>query len=666
MASQRPGQDDPAAEVDAGLLVTHGVGVHARTSTLKSFVDPLLHRLAEEGQLVNVSALRLGEDEAIGGQYDALIVRYLRRRDAAGGVSGEERRLLIVEGRWSEAFLKSGSAWLLSWAGRNAIPMTWQLLGHNARSPLKLIASLLTLALLGAGIYFSRGVLWVWPALAVIAALGIATLSIVDDTRDVRREAQGMAGWLSAVAATGTLVIYQVQRGLVFSVAALGLVVLPVAAVLVGWLASLPFSSRLAFGLMSQIEALLLNGGAADMEAVSTNHVTAATIRTRLRGALVEIEQRVKPGGTVTVLAHSGGSPPAWRLLSEPEIGERPESAGLRYRLLTAGAALNWARKGFGSPATPLDDPLVNHARDESQRTLWLNFYSSWDPIPHGRVDPAPFKGWAPYPESADPNRLVRNLGAPVPGEHGEYWRNQQEFVPLLARAIDEEIEWRGPKPGERQRLWTNCRLALLSALVRTRLVIVALPVAALIEAMRGTRFLSCSTDGFGSGVTDALGSGASWAMSRLLYDAAYDDLCASPRLVAALIVVVLALAAYALLDVYTNLLWHSLGRRAILLRPDIGGGDSRIAVPVVPALLVWVPSVLLMPALLYPFQLGGFWWAATFVNTALACLEVFWLNGCLRAFARPEGDALARVHAAPIARQRQEAQQQAQYAPSP
>ena len=44
--------------------------------------------------------------------------------------------------------------------------------------------------------------------------------------------------------------------------------------------------------------------------------------------------------------------------------------------------------------------------------------------------------GWTTWSEAVppNPNRAVRNLGAPVPDEHGEYWENQQEFVPLLVR----------------------------------------------------------------------------------------------------------------------------------------------------------------------------------------------------------------------------------------
>jgi hypothetical protein len=55
--------------------------------------------------------------------------------------------------------------------------------------------------------------------------------------------------------------------------------------------------------LFQRIERLLLAGGIADMEAVASNKVSAARIRTRLRAGLVELERRVRPRGRITVVA---------------------------------------------------------------------------------------------------------------------------------------------------------------------------------------------------------------------------------------------------------------------------------------------------------------------------------------------------------------------------
>ena len=129
---------------------------------------------------------------------------------------------------------------------------------------------------------------------------------------------------------------------------------------------------------------------------------------------------------------------------------------------------------------------------------------------------------------------------------------------------------------------------------------------------------------------------------------------CGSPLLAGLLVVIAVALIAYALLDVYTSVCWQSLGRRVKTLRPE-RQPPPRLAVPVRSALLVWLPSLLLLPALLWPFHLGqSAWLAIAVANTLIAVCEIFWLNTCLRAFRDP---ALRRVCATPLGRQRPEAQ---------
>jgi hypothetical protein len=346
--------------------------------------------------------------------------------------------------------------------------------------------------------------------------------------------------------------------------------------------------------------------------------------------------------------------------LSEPEVYARQLQRRYRYRLLTVGAALTWAKRGFDDQATPLDAPLVNHDRPRHERTLWANVYASWDPVPHGPAPAAEFSGWTAWAEGPPgPNRMVRNLGAPVPAEHGEYWRNQQEFVPLLVRAIDPDVAWADRDAGPEGALWSNCRLALLSALVRARLVVLALPVAALITVLRGRRFIHCDSGGaYRSTLTDALGALARRVAEGLLgaevYASLRDALCATPLLAGLLVVAAVALAAYALMDLYTNVCWASLGRRAATLRP-LQQPPPRFSIPGRSALLVWLPTLILLPALLWPFHFGRTaWLAVTVTNTLIAVCEVFWLNVCLRAFREP---VLRRVCAAPFGRQRPAAQ---------
>ncbi|MGH8405913.1 MAG: hypothetical protein ACRESL_10535, partial [Pseudomonas sp.] len=92
------------------------------------------------------------------------------------------------------------------------------------------------------------------------------------------------------------------------------------------------------------------------------------------------------------ILAHSLViTLPAWWLLTENGIHDRQEAdRPLRYRLLTVGAALNWALCGFDYLPTPLTNRLVNSEQeDPTKKTLWLNVWSSFDFVPPGPVRPA-------------------------------------------------------------------------------------------------------------------------------------------------------------------------------------------------------------------------------------------------------------------------------------
>ena len=487
------------------------------------------------------------------------------------------------------------------------------------------------------------------------------------------------------------------------------MVLFPVLVVLVRLIASIPFMERIAGRMLNAIEALFTTGGVADMYAIVQTQVTAAAIHARTRNGLTELERMVRPGGTITLVAHSGGGPLGWWLLSEPPIHQRQASARFRYRLITVGAALNWALRGFRGYGTPLDRPLVNHqAASAEDRTWWMNVYGTWDPVSHGPVPASDFRGWHTWPEPGAPNRAVRNLGAPVPDEHGEYWRNQQEFVPLVWRAVVPDSAWAEEQAGAHHRLWSNCRLALMSALVRTRLVIIAVPVAAILGLLRGQRFIG--DDAYESAVVGALGDIVGGVVKNAIGEDGLRGLTngleAAPLLAGALVVGLLTLFAYALSDIYTNFFWRALGRRVESLRPAGGrrctllitlavvvwlpalvilpgvlrgrdaGIEAWLAVAALnlallilellwvyrlggcrlalPALLTWAPSIVVLPLLLGDFHLGWPSWSViTALNTAVAVAEIHWFFGCIRSL---DNEALAeRVYGQPIGRQRKE-----------
>lgn len=690
---------------DAGLLVIHGVGRHQQTTTLDAFVSPLLDRLAVEGEFVSTASTMLGDPHQPGGQFPGVRVRHRAR--------GGERELLIVEAGWNEVFIQAGPGRISPWVATHSPQMVAELIRYHARGWPRFIGTALMLA---AFVLTTVGIYARWPPAVVAVSFGIATLIAlamvwVWDFAEVRT-ISWRDRWQS-IPGVFTLLVYQLQRALVLVVLMLGIVLFPVLVVVLRLISSLPFVNRMADGLLAGLEALFTTGGVADMFAIADDQVMAAAIHTRLSTALVELERGVAPGGTITVLGHSGGAPLAWWMLSNPAVEERQRVARYRYRLLTVGAALNWAKRGFTGYATPLTYPLVNAGKPGEQRTYWLNVFSTWDPVPHGGVRPSEFSGWTTWPDDRAPNRTVRNLGAPVPSEHGEYWRNQQEFVPALWRAVDPDSRWAAEEAGVYHQRWSNFRLALLSALVRTRMLIIALPIAALIAMFGGQRFIG--TGAYHSAFTDYIADALRDALANVIGDDAVDGLldalASSPVLAGIITIAVLTVVAYGLTDVYTNFFWRALGRRvepllpalglngtfavlvavllwvpclvalpAVLVARDVGwpafpitvaAGFGLLAVELiwlarpgrphhlgVPVLLVWVPTLVLLPALLAFFRLGwGAWITISTVNTIIGAFEVLWFFGCLHTLGelrsgarelRPSG----RVFGMPIGRQ--------------
>jgi hypothetical protein len=580
-------------------------------------------------------------------------------------------------------------------------------------------------------VFATVGIYAEWPALIVAAAFASGMLLAVGmvwlwDFAEVRT-VRWQDRWQS-VPGVFTLVVYQQQRAIVLVVLVLGIVLFPILVVVLRLISSLPFVNRAADGLLAGLEALFTTGGVADMFAIADDQVTAAEIHTRLSTALLHVESGVAAGGTITVLAHSGGAPLAWWMLSNPAVQSRQTSTPYRYRLLTVGAALNWAKRGFAGYATPLDRPLVNAGLEEAARTYWLNVYGTWDPVPHGPVRPREFAGWRTWPDVNAPNRAVRNLGAPVPSEHGEYWRNQQEFVPVLWRAVSPDSRWADDEAGPYHQHWSNCRLALLSALVRTRILVVGVPVAALVAMFGGQRFIG--TGAYHSAFTDVIADAARNAVEGVVgedtVDSLLDALASSPVLAGVITLAVLAVIAYGLTDIYTNFFWSALGRRieplfpgpsardgavilvavllwvpslvvlpAVLYALDVGWLPMALVVVAVnllllaaelvllgrldqaphalgvPVLLVWVPTLVLLPALLAFFRLGwAAWITVSTVNTVIAAFEVLWFFGCVRALGVMHSGAreMARsktVFGMQIGRQRREATEAAEPAPS-
>jgi hypothetical protein len=732
---------DAPGENDAGLLVIHGAGIHEPISSLHEIVNPTLNRMRDERNLVSVTSIVIGLDEAKGGNYDGLIVEYTPEPNVIRPLPppDEVRKLLVVEGYWDRSFAMPSVKEVSPWSGRHVSRMAYEIFIYHFRTLGSFIAAALVLGLLATAVAFSnREMLSTALALSAFFVAFVAALAnVVDSWQKHEPHPQGQGGrwrYVFALAPAVPLMIYHLQRGLVMVITFAAMFILPVVTAIARLIATIPFLDWLARGLIASVETGLLVGPPTDVATISNNPVGSAGIQNRLRGALRELEARVKPGGTITVVAHSAGTPLAWWLLSEPTIHDRQRQLlrekRFRYRLITVGAALNWAKRGMDCTATCLDWPLVRWdeltrggGRDAADQIVWINAHATWDPVSHGGVWTSEYAGaWAtrdslledeptpspPTPATAvrrsawsrlglllfglvgillwlpalvlfktiefirphvdflraaprpdpdplkrsDPNVLMRSLGSPISAEHSEYFRNQQEFIPLLVTSIDGDVRWAQQDAAPSRRIpWANARAALLSALVRTRIIVFALPLFALGAGVADNVLITACPEQrtdttwqrhFGHDLPGTLHSAIDDV--PLLGDLT-DNVCNRLWIEDFVIVVAVALFAYALIDVYTEFLWQALGRRVRTLdrcgdavAPRLRRPSTWRAgfIPLLPALAVWLPTVL-APLLILPFnemQLG--FWILFAANATLMPFEAFWLDRCLRGIADP------------------------------
>jgi hypothetical protein len=617
---------------DSGLLLIHGIGSHPRTTTMSLMANPLLERLAREQQLIETQPESI-ESHTDGGSFDALRVTY-----RPNGQTPEEdtRELLIVEGRWNDSFERSDKTTVSAWVGQHSGQLMWFSTRYFARGIL-FLWSLVCLAFLGAAVYFAYDPHHAFIAPLAVGAMFIVALAVVlsGDVPVSEPQVRKM-GLLTVLAAASTFIAYQIQRGLVTIASGLGVVLVPLLVIIIRWLSALPLPRALKINFVSGFEESFMSGGIADMEVVVENHVDCAAIHARLRDALVAIESRVREGGRIVVVGNSGGAILAWWLLSEPDIQRRQAAAKHSYCLITVGAPFNWAKRGgFTSSATPLDAPLVNH--DSEMKTIWLNAAGTWDRGACGGAPSGEFAGWKTWPDgngNEQPNRLMRNRGSPMADEHAEYFANQQEFVPLLARAIDEEMPWAFLQTTTQQNHLSNIRLAIIAPLVRTRLMLLAVPVAAIARWIN-PEIVSCSGNQHPLWNAGWLRTSGAWVearMNSLGMEGTATGICHNDWIFNAMIVLISTVVALALFSAYNTILWPILGHHSSLTQI----GRRR------PLRSLWLAIVgvwgftFVAPLALYPFAAGpGYGLPAGYValiafNFFLCALEVWWLRSSL------------------------------------
>jgi hypothetical protein len=224
--------------------------------------------------------------------------------------------------------------------------------------------------------------------------------------------------------------------------------------------------------------------------------VQAAAMRSRVEG-VVDWLVRAQRCDETYVLGHSEGAVLAFDALCRLRD---PKLLGSVQKLFTFGAGLNKAWLLEADP-TRFPRPLPRHIH-------WVDFWTSYDPVPAGSLTPRPAA-----PRIYDPSAVTRakesppgalspdplpaehspEPGGPVSEEitgemdlmtdHGAYWKNYEEFLARVAQEIDAPRFWQsGFWPGRpthlalAERLWMR-----VSALVVMRLVATALCIMSLI-----------------------------------------------------------------------------------------------------------------------------------------------------------------------------------------
>lgn len=272
------------------------------------------------------------------------------------------------------------------------------------------------------------------------------------------------------------------QRAVTLVVVGLGMLVLPVITFFVRTISGIPGLGLAGLKFVGKLEETIFVGSNfGDMHAFADSPARFARIVSAIEHALVTVEQQVKAGGTVTVLAHSGGAPAAWVLLTEPY--SRRRSRDLRYRFVAVGAALNWAQHGFDEPDLPSLDGEFHNA-GQPNATLFAHIYGTWDPVSHGPF----FRTGAKLPPPLLPpgvNLPARNLGEPSLQEHFEYWANQEDVIPVVGQAVDPELGWvQLATQRDQRRLRGNARLVMVSVLSRVRAALFVAPLIATFMAL--------------------------------------------------------------------------------------------------------------------------------------------------------------------------------------
>lgn len=412
---QESATEPVAGNFDIALVVVHGMGNAHRSLILLEWAEPLLERMdwlvrdkiigATDDHGVTIHDSDLAGDVPI----VTATAKFPKRSDrSTPGAPPEtvERRIAILEARWSESFVPMTRAQVFRWA----VSFMWR-------------AIVRTLALF-------------WHTMVILAILRLEHhLTVPSESLFVPVRV------LYVIVDLVRLAVRAVAYAIIWTfIVLLGVVLTPLLPLL-SPLLLIPWFKNLAQGAIDTIVESI-----GDVATWKERPVRASAMRLVVRDALGRAKELVGDGD-VHVLAHSQGAAVSTFTLFE-EL--KPQEFNVR-RLTTVGAAVvllgrdRW--RGRKDTYTPVANWIArNENKAAEERVAWDNHWATWDPFSAGPIAdnraearqrwraayfPSPKATAALGPEE----HAVHNTSQPFL-DHGMYFANTVQVVEPTVRHL--------------------------------------------------------------------------------------------------------------------------------------------------------------------------------------------------------------------------------------
>ena len=466
---------------DAALVVVHGMGNAFKSQILLEWAEPLLERMdwvardriigADDSHGVTIHDSDLSGDTPI----VTATVRFPKHRDPDApdaAVETVERRIAILEARWSESFVPMTRAQVFRWA----VPFMWRAITR-------------TLALF-------------WNTMVVLSWLTLG------HHLRAPRETLLLPRWLNLVVDLIRVVVSTIAFVVVWTfLALLGVVLTPILPLL-SPLLLIPWFKDLAQGVLDQLVESI-----GDVASWKERPVRASAMRLVVRDALAQAKDLVGDGD-VHLFAHSQGAAVATFALFE-ELD--PADFNVR-RLTTVGAAVvllgreKWqGRKDSYTPVKTWIDRNAANRREGRPHVAWSNHWAIWDPFSAGPITDskdAARKRWqaAYFPSAATialgpEEHAVHNTSQPWL-DHGVYYANTVQVVePTVRHLLGDEFP-PVPQPVE----YIRNRLVVIDKKSLGLSTIAAFVIAAILPGLSGA-------SAFFAGLIQAVADAVAWVI---------------------------------------------------------------------------------------------------------------------------------------------------------